>query len=144
MYVDFPENECPGNGVFGCDGLGCYAFVPFDADDVDLRTFPRVGDAAVHTATLNEGDVLFIPALWFHYIIHHPLNGGGRCFALTFTQQQTWRDGNGPHSPGSADLSAYYDEIARKRKDDPMWAAWTANVRSESKGDDQNDNKNEL
>ena len=46
MYVDYPplarpdatgdDNECPGQGSVGCDELGCFTYVPFDADRVDL------------------------------------------------------------------------------------------------------------
>ena len=48
MYVDFPPGgHCPDYGSFGCDDLGCFAFVPFNADDVDLATYPRVADVQV-------------------------------------------------------------------------------------------------
>lgn len=126
MYVDFPLSSCPDHGVFGCDHLGCYAFVPFNADDVDLAVYPRVADVQVHTATLHEGDTLLIPALWFHYIIHHPLAGDGRCFALTFTQQKPWGRGGvpGPRSPVAADVTTYARETVTARERDPRWAEW--------------------
>ena len=100
MYVDFPplarpdatgdeEIECPGQGSVGCDELGCFTYVPFDADRVDLTRYPRVRDAAVRHAVVRATDTLFIPALWFHRILHHPLveRADARNIALTFTRQ---------------------------------------------------------
>ena len=86
MYVDFGD-ECPGVGGFGCDGLGCYAFVPWSAEHLDLHRYPRVADATVAEATLSAGDIVFIPALWFHCITHMPAAAPGaprRTLALTF------------------------------------------------------------
>jgi hypothetical protein len=95
MYIDFAgsaaeaeiDEVCPDHGTFGCDGLGCYAFVPFDASSVDVATYPRVQEAVVHTTTLEAGDALVLPSFWFHYIEHLPLDGSGRNVAVTFTNQ---------------------------------------------------------
>lgn len=100
MYVDYPplarpdatgddEIECPGQGSVGCDELGCFTYVPFDADRVDLGRYPRVRDAAVRHAVVRATDTLFIPALWFHRILHHPRveRADARNIALTFTRQ---------------------------------------------------------
>ena len=122
MYVDFPKTQCPNSGQFGCDGLGCYAFVPFDATSVDLEAWPRVADAQVMVATLDAGDTLLIPAFWFHYIKHYPLSGAGRCLALTFTRQQRWerRETMGPFA---ADLEDHWQRRAGERERDPTWHA---------------------
>ena len=67
--------------------LGCYAFVPWSAEHLDLHRYPRVADAAVAEATLSAGDIVFIPALWFHCITHMPAATPGaprRTLALTF------------------------------------------------------------
>lgn len=37
-----------------------------DVDQPDLKKFPLFGKATRYEATLSSGDVLFIPALWFH------------------------------------------------------------------------------
>ena len=79
MYVDFghgdressTEIQCPGAGDFGCDGVGCYAYVPWSEETMAL--FPRVKDVEVHTTTIGGGDVLLLPAFWFHYVYHLPL-----------------------------------------------------------------------
>ena len=120
MYIDFPASDCPGDGNFGCDNLGCFAFVPFDANDVDLIRFPRVADAEVLSATLAEGDVLMIPALWFHYVLHHPLSGGGKCIALTFTRQQRW-ERMAQMAPFAADLKRHWQQKVQSRANDPGW-----------------------
>ena len=38
------------------------------AENVDLDKFPRFKHAQVLTVTLNRGDVLYLPALWFHRV----------------------------------------------------------------------------
>ena len=127
MYVDFPTSNCPGDGNFGCDDLGCFAFVPFDANSVDLARWPRVADADVLSATLEEGDFLMIPALWFHYILHHPLSGGGKCIALTFTRQQRW-ERMAQMGPFATDLERHWQQRLRSRADDPAWREWEEGV----------------
>ena len=54
-----------------------------------LHKFPRVRDAAVRHAVVRSTDTLFIPALWFHRILHHPRveRADARNIALTFTRQ---------------------------------------------------------
>ena len=42
--------------------------LPFDADNVDTHTYPAITQAAVLRTTLGAGDVLLIPAFWFHHI----------------------------------------------------------------------------
>lgn len=40
-----------------------------DIDNIDLDTFPLFKAANGMDAILNPGDVLFLPALWFHHVI---------------------------------------------------------------------------
>jgi len=40
-----------------------------DIDDPDLTQFPRFSNATRHECFMEPGDVLFIPALWFHNVI---------------------------------------------------------------------------
>ena len=40
-----------------------------DIDKPDLSTFPRFAQVNRHVCVLEVGDVLFIPALWFHNVI---------------------------------------------------------------------------
>ncbi|XP_061413585.1 tRNA wybutosine-synthesizing protein 5 isoform X1 [Lethenteron reissneri] len=39
-----------------------------DIDSPDLKTFPEFSKATWHECVLEAGDVLFIPALWFHNV----------------------------------------------------------------------------
>ena len=60
-------------------------------DDWNDDAFPRYRRTVAHRreAILEEGDVLYIPALWFHRILHHPRveRADARNIALTFTRQ---------------------------------------------------------
>ncbi|XP_046584131.1 tRNA wybutosine-synthesizing protein 5-like [Haliotis rubra] len=40
-----------------------------DIDNPDLERFPKFPDAERHEGFLDPGDILFIPALWFHNVI---------------------------------------------------------------------------
>lgn len=40
-----------------------------DIDSPDLSTFPRFSRVTRHECHLEPGDVLFIPALWFHNVV---------------------------------------------------------------------------
>ncbi|WP_317201309.1 cupin-like domain-containing protein [Janthinobacterium sp.] len=39
-----------------------------DPENPDLEAFPRFADATPHDITLNSGDGLFIPILWWHHV----------------------------------------------------------------------------
>jgi hypothetical protein len=41
---------------------------PVNPEDPDLATYPRFADATVWEGHLAPGDVLFLPALWWHYV----------------------------------------------------------------------------
>ena len=92
LYIDFPPQtrsedavvRCPDRESFGCDDFGCFGYPPFSAEAVDFAEYPRVADATVHTATLQTGDVLVVPAFWTHRVRHHPMGGGGRNIGLAF------------------------------------------------------------
>ena len=45
---------------------------------VDLREFPLVAEAPVHSALVHAGDALFLPSFWTHHIHHLPRSGHGR------------------------------------------------------------------
>ena len=145
MYIDWaPASRpagslrtwsCPGSfiasaGSFGCDVLGCFGFVPWDPARVDLARYPRVADARVHRATLRAGDALLIPAFHFHYVLHRPLAGRGRCVALTFTRQPQQADlgDDGPSlqtmRPFASDLVRFWAARVRARARDPAWSRW--------------------
>ena len=40
-----------------------------DIDNPDLTEFPRFAEVTRYECFLEPGDVLFIPALWFHNVI---------------------------------------------------------------------------
>ena len=87
VYADFPRgSECPGQASqWGCDGLGCYVFSPVQPNAVDPTMFPAVARAFVWNAILDAGDIVLIPALWWHYIKHLP----GGSIAVSFCQHRT-------------------------------------------------------
>jgi len=109
LYADFVLSECPGPGRYGCDDLGCFSYVPFNAAAIDTAMYPRVAEAKVFEASLTAGDILLIPSFWFHYILHHPLTGNqrGRCVALTFAWQ---REAMKMVRPFAEDLRRYWDD----------------------------------
>ena len=96
---------------------------PVNASEVDLGVWPRVADAEVVEATLDAGDVLLIPSWWTHYVLHHPLGGGGSCVAITFTRQAAGEDERTAR-PFAADIAGRWRERVRARDDDPAWRAW--------------------
>lgn len=125
-YVDFPPTECAeqfgeavGSQGFGCDALGCYGYVPFDDEDIDLSIYPGVKNATLEMVTLGPGDTLFIPSFWFHHIWHSPtltqadeneedvLRFGRRTIALTFTHQRRWENMSSM-MPLAADIMAHW------------------------------------
>ena len=93
---------CPATGIYACDELGCYSYVPFDMRHVELDTYPRVAEVPVHTATVHAGDAFLIPSFWMHYITHLPRDGGGRNVALTFVSQD--ERGAAEQLPFAADI----------------------------------------
>ena len=40
-----------------------------DIDNPDLKKYPKFVDAVQYECFMEPGDVLFIPALWFHNVI---------------------------------------------------------------------------
>ena len=40
-----------------------------DIDNVDLKRYPKFADAQKFKCILHPGDILFIPALWFHNVV---------------------------------------------------------------------------
>ena len=40
-----------------------------DIDNPDLKKYPKFVDAVQYECFMEPGDVLFIPALWFHHVI---------------------------------------------------------------------------
>ena len=101
MYLDFPPKECAeqfgdyvGSQSFGCDGLGCYGYVPFSDQAIDLSLYPGIKQASLEVSTLGAGDVIFIPSFWFHHIWHLPEQDGitkaQKTIAVTFSQQRRW------------------------------------------------------
>ena len=116
LYLDFVPHEadedaevtCPASGSYGCDGLGCFGYVPFDASRVDLKRYPNVASVPVMEALLKAGDVLLLPAFWLHYIVHLPRDGGGRCIALTFTKQRDLGGRGLGLRPFAAEIAAFH------------------------------------
>jgi len=45
-----------------------FGLSPINTEKVDLNRFPRFADAPYYKATLNKGDILYIPSHWWHQI----------------------------------------------------------------------------
>mmetsp|Transcript_11919 Transcript_11919/g.19110 ORF Transcript_11919/g.19110 Transcript_11919/m.19110 type:complete len:400 (+) Transcript_11919:135-1334(+) len=92
LYIDFVDEECPGmvsgSKSFGCDDFGCYQYIPFWDREVCISRWPRVKDVQWQTTVLSPGDVLLVPAFWFHNVWHHPVTRKGKNIAVTFIRQQ--------------------------------------------------------
>eukprot|EP00465_Bigelowiella_longifila_P000951 CAMPEP_0185280028 /NCGR_PEP_ID=MMETSP1359-20130426/65049_1 /TAXON_ID=552665 /ORGANISM="Bigelowiella longifila, Strain CCMP242" /LENGTH=431 /DNA_ID=CAMNT_0027875107 /DNA_START=86 /DNA_END=1381 /DNA_ORIENTATION=- len=63
LYTDFPRTRT----TIGMAG--------FKSSEVDLHTFPRVADLTIFEATIEAGDVIFIPAMWWHLVSSLPAIG---------------------------------------------------------------------
>jgi len=42
---------------------------PIDPRDPDLKKYPRFAGVEIHEAFIEPGDIMFIPQLWWHYVI---------------------------------------------------------------------------
>ncbi len=106
MYSDFINDDCPGygNGDFGCDGFGCYNFVPFEDFSIDLGLYPEVANVPLNKTTISPGDVLLVPAFWYHHVHHRPTEPVGLNIAVAFVQQRTMM----PDSPFAADIVEFW------------------------------------
>jgi hypothetical protein len=59
LYL-FPSHERPG----------LIGFSAVSVNEPDYQRFPRFRDACAQKAILEEGDVLLLPAFWFHFVQH--------------------------------------------------------------------------
>jgi ribosomal protein L16 Arg81 hydroxylase len=57
-------------------------FVQVDLDNVDLKEFPRVENLDFLDCILEEGDLLYIPPKWWHYV---------RSLSISFSVSFWWR-----------------------------------------------------
>ncbi|KAJ8023648.1 JmjC domain-containing protein 7 [Holothuria leucospilota] len=57
---------------------------PLDILNPDFKRFPRFADARPLNCTINEGDVLFMPAFWWHEVQSYPNITEGRNLAVNF------------------------------------------------------------
>ena len=54
-----------------------YGLSPINTDRVDLRRFPMFGKVVPERVEMNAGDVLFVPAMWWHVVgTYHGKNVG--------------------------------------------------------------------
>ncbi|XP_078608121.1 bifunctional peptidase and (3S)-lysyl hydroxylase Jmjd7-like [Branchiostoma floridae x Branchiostoma japonicum] len=69
---------------------------PVPADKVDLEKFPRVMNVRYHLANMEEGDMLYLPQMWWHQVD----SGGGRqqAVALWWKSKPWWKE-HGKHAP---------------------------------------------
>ena len=58
----------------------CYNLSPVDATNVRVDIFPDVANVPIKTASLDKGDLLYLPM----YYWHHLQAGDGRNVALTY------------------------------------------------------------
>ncbi|CAH1253850.1 KDM8 [Branchiostoma lanceolatum] len=85
---------------------------PVPADKVDLEKFPRVMNVRYHLANMEEGDMLYLPQMWWHQID----SGGGRqqAVALWWKSKPWWKD-HGKHAP-PVEADAVFEGSKSERK----------------------------
>jgi len=108
LYIDFVNSRCPGDhsggGDFGCDMFGCYQYIPFRDENFCVSDWPMAKEIKWQTTILSPGDVLLVPAFWFHNVWHHPDTPTGKNIAVTFIRQQR----NMPKSRFAEDVINFY------------------------------------
>jgi hypothetical protein len=87
------------------DAYGAF-FAQIDPDNVDLNEFPRWNHVPWFYAELHEGDCIYIPLRWYHYVESDPE------LTITwhnwFTLREQWRDDD------KCDRAASGEEIGRR------------------------------
>lgn len=76
LYYDFPR----ALHLVGTSG--------FDPQNVDMRKYPLARNVTIYESTISPGDIMYIPARWFHLVTSLPRDapkfGGPRNLAFTF------------------------------------------------------------
>ncbi|XP_022083577.1 jmjC domain-containing protein 7-like isoform X5 [Acanthaster planci] len=85
-----PEAELGYNRVSGqfrrkkLQDSTAMVMAPVDIVDPDFERFPAFAEARPLNCTINEGDVLFMPAFWWHEVQSYPNVTEGRNLAVNF------------------------------------------------------------
>jgi len=110
-YILNPPAECPKLGILSAIKHPSYRHSVFDWSDpaqAEAQHFDRV--AAIDTV-VRQGEVLYLPSYWFHYVI-----------SLDFSIQCNSRSGTPPNKEGEAEINSCMGKPEkikdrRKRKD---------------------------
>ncbi|XP_027353778.1 lysine-specific demethylase JMJ30-like isoform X2 [Abrus precatorius] len=62
------EELFPYSGTMLCNSSQNFLFLKVDLDDIDERKFPKVQDLEFVDCILEEGEMLYIPPKWWHYV----------------------------------------------------------------------------
>jgi jumonji domain-containing protein 7 len=58
-------------------------WIPVDLGDIDLQKFPKLQQVRPITVTVSAGEVLYLPALWYHQVEQED-DQMGRCIAVNY------------------------------------------------------------
>ena len=58
-------------------------WIPVDLGDMDLKKFPKLQHVRPITVTVSAGELLYLPALWYHQVEQED-DQVGRCIAVNY------------------------------------------------------------
>ncbi|XP_014668771.1 PREDICTED: jmjC domain-containing protein 7-like isoform X2 [Priapulus caudatus] len=68
--AEYHEDSATGKWeVVTKHGLDQVPWIPVDPLNPDVERFPQYADANVVTVTVNAGEMLYLPSLWFHHVM---------------------------------------------------------------------------
>ena len=53
-----------------------FGLAPINVQKIDLNIFPAVRNISIIKATINPGDILYIPSHWWHVVLSHDAEPG--------------------------------------------------------------------
>ena len=89
-----------------------YGLSPINTDRVDLRRFPRFGEVVPKRVEMNPGDILFVPAMWWHVVSTYHGKNIGVTYEFTHEMHTIHQDA---HAHSDA-LIAAHDYLKKKRR----------------------------
>ncbi|XP_041481825.1 uncharacterized protein LOC121428994 [Lytechinus variegatus] len=85
---------------------------PVDIKDPDYKRFPEFAEARPLNCTLTEGDILFMPAFWWHEVQSYPNEIEGRNLAVNFWYEPFFSK-EFPCPECKLDVNPYYRHLLR-------------------------------
>ena len=120
--------------LYSDHGPGAHGTTPIDPARVDLALYPLVRDVSLWSATLRAGDLLLIPADWWHLVASLPSAASARNLAVTVQFDGCSGDGGSSHGAHSA---ARAEEYLRRRAAPSPASALASHVSGKGGTDEQ-------